>query len=80
MTVTALRNQSFGFNVWPYPQTALEGPKHQWQIQAGDAMTVNIDAVQMGVGGDDSWGAKPHGEFCPKAGRTYRLSFIVTGK
>ena len=80
VTVTALRNQSFGFNVWPYPQTALEGPKHQWQIQAGDAMTVNIDAVQMGVGGDDSWGAKPHGEFCPKAGRTYRLSFVVTGK
>ena len=75
MTVEAV-NAPFGFNVWPYPQTMLEGKKHQWELSAADELTVNIDAVQMGVGGDDSWGARPHDAYMPGAG-TYRLVFTV---
>ena len=71
-------NAPFGFNIWPYPQTMLEGKKHQWELKEAEEATVNIDAVQMGVGGDDSWGARPHDEFMPGAG-TYRLSFWVKG-
>ena len=68
----------FGFNVWPYPQTMLEGKKHQWELKEADVLTVNVDAVQMGVGGDNSWGARPHGAYMPGEG-TYHLSFIVKG-
>ena len=75
--VTAL-NAPFGFNAWPYAQDALEQAKHQWNVATADAITVNIDAVQMGVGGDDSWGARPHDDNMPGAG-TYRLQFIVEG-
>ncbi len=75
VTVEAV-NAPFGFNVWPYPQTTLEGKKHQWELAAADELTVNIDAVQMGVGGDDSWGARPHDAFLPKDG-VYRLVFTV---
>ena len=75
--VTAV-NAPFGFNAWPYPQTMLEGKKHVWEMSKGDAVTVNVDAVQMGVGGDDSWGNRPHDEFMPGAG-TYRLVFTVKG-
>ena len=75
VTVTAV-NAPFGFNVWPYPQTMLEGKTHQWELTAADELTVNVDAVQMGVGGDDSWGARPHGKYLPGAG-TYRLMFTV---
>ncbi|MBR2838786.1 MAG: hypothetical protein IKE55_08390 [Kiritimatiellae bacterium] len=77
VTVTAV-SAPFGFNVWPYPQTMLEGKAHQWELSEADELTVNIDAVQMGVGGDDSWGAKPHPAFMPGAGE-YRLAFIVKG-
>lgn len=38
----------------------LEGPKHPFQIPWRPEVTVNLDLKQMGVGGDDSWGAKPH--------------------
>ena len=69
-------NAPFGFNVWPYPQTMLEGKKHQWELSEADELTVNVDAVQMGVGGDNSWGAKPHKPYMPGAG-TYRLVFTV---
>ena len=71
-------NAPFGFNVWPYPQTMLEGKKHHWELQEANELTVNVDAVQMGVGGDDSWGARPHDKYMPGAG-VYRLSFTVKG-
>ncbi len=75
--VTAL-NAPFGFNAWPYTQDALEKAKHQWDLKPDDAITVNIDAAQMGVGGDNSWGARPHDRHMLGAG-TYRLTFIVEG-
>ena len=69
-------NAPFGFNVWPYPQTMLEGKAHQWELSAANELTVNVDAAQMGVGGDNSWGARPHPEFMLGAG-TYRLVFTI---
>jgi len=71
-------NAPFGFNVWPYPQSALEGVAHQWEIKEADELTVNIDAAQMGVAGDNTWGARPHDAFMLGAG-TYRLVFTVKG-
>ena len=71
-------NAPFGFNVWPYSQNALEAARHQWDLKEDDELTVNIDAVQMGVGGDNSWGARPHAPYMPGAG-VYRLQFIVSG-
>ncbi len=69
-------NAPFGFNVWPYPQTMLEGKAHMYELSEGDELTVNVDAVQMGVGGDNSWGARPHDCAVPTAG-TYRLVFTI---
>ena len=56
-------------------QLALERAKHQWDLETESTVTVNIDAVQMGVGGDDSWGARPHSAYMPGAG-TYKLAFV----
>ena len=72
--ITAV-NAPFGFNAWPYSQLALERAKHQWDLETESTVTVNIDAVQMGVGGDDSWGARPHKAYMPGAG-TYKLAFV----
>ena len=71
-------NAPFGFNAWPYPQTMLEGKKHSWELAETDEITLNVDAAQMGVGGDDSWGARPHNNVMLGAG-TYRLVFTVKG-
>ena len=45
---------------------------------ADEEITVNIDAVQMGVGGDNSWGARPHENRMSGAG-TSKLQFVVEG-
>ena len=39
------------------------GHKHPSEIVHSDDITVNLDYRQMGVGGDDSWGAPIHKEF-----------------
>ncbi|MCR5414915.1 MAG: hypothetical protein K6F50_09370 [Kiritimatiellae bacterium] len=71
-------NAPFGFNAWPYSQETLEKAKHFEDLKIEDEITVVIDAVQMGVGGDNSWGDKPHREYRPGKG-VYRLSFVVEG-
>ena len=58
-----------------------EKPSHS-PFPVPRSLTVNIDAAQMGVGGEDSWSknAKPYPEFCVESGKTYHLSFTVTRK
>ena len=73
--ITAI-NQEFGFNAWPYSQATLAKAKHQQELVDEGEVTVNIDAAMMGVGGDDSWGARPHTPYMIGPG-TYRLQFTV---
>jgi len=39
------------------------GSKHPADVAKRDFVAVNLDYAQMGVGGDDSWGARPHPEY-----------------
>jgi beta-galactosidase len=50
-------------NALPYATSDLEGPRHPFEIKRGEFTTVNLDLKQMGVAGDDSWGAQPHKEY-----------------
>ncbi len=45
--------------IWP----VRTGHMHPNEIVMSDDITVNLDYRQMGVGGDDSWGALQHPEF-----------------
>jgi beta-galactosidase len=51
------------FSAWPFRMSELERVKHSAEIQMSKEITVNLDHLQMGVGGDDSWGALPHAEY-----------------
>ncbi|MEO9869398.1 beta-galactosidase, LacZ type [Ekhidna sp.] len=52
-------------SAWPYTMNDLQEAKHIYELPERENITVNIDHVQMGVGGDDSWTiwAKPHEPF-----------------
>jgi beta-galactosidase len=59
------------------------GGKHPSDMQKKAFTDLNIDKVQMGVGGDDSWGARVHPQYCiPVKGYTYgfRLRPYLIGK
>lgn len=59
------------FSAWPFRMAELEhekwpvktGHNHFSEIVESSDITVNLDYGQMGVGGDDSWGAPVHKEF-----------------
>ncbi len=48
--------------------------RHVNDVKARDLTSVNIDYIQMGVGGDDSWGARTHDEY-RLTGKDYNYSF-----
>lgn len=54
---------SLSFSAWPFPASELERAKHSAEIRMSKETTVNLDYLQMGVGGDDSWGAQPHRQY-----------------
>ncbi len=64
------------FSAWPCGSKDLEDARHLNELPDRDFITLNIDHLQMGVGGDDSWSesARPHPEFRIPA-RDYRYGF-----
>jgi beta-galactosidase len=50
-------------SAWPYSSEDLEKATHINELPRRDFVTVNLDYKQMGVGGDDSWGARTHPEY-----------------
>ncbi|WP_157208986.1 glycoside hydrolase family 2 TIM barrel-domain containing protein [Mariniflexile maritimum] len=58
------------FSVLPYSTNNIEVAKHTNELIERDVLTVNIDLIQMGVGGDNTWSfrAEPHEQFRIKPG------------
>jgi beta-galactosidase len=50
-------------SAWPYRMSDLEKGKHIHEPKNQGIITLNLDYKQMGVGGDNSWGALPHPEY-----------------
>ncbi|KRE69481.1 glycoside hydrolase family 2 TIM barrel-domain containing protein [Paenibacillus sp. Soil750] len=66
-------------NALPYSPSELEAHDHPYKLPASDKVVVRVNYKQMGVGGDDSWGARTHPEFTLFANRTYAYAFTFQG-
>jgi len=55
-------------SAWPYTMWDLERARHVHELPRRDTITVNLDYKQMGVGGDNSWGARTHPQYTLPAG------------
>ena len=42
-------------SAWPFTQQNLNEAKHTFDLKNPGFLTINIDLIQMGVGGNDSW-------------------------
>jgi beta-galactosidase len=59
------------FSAWPFAMSELEhrdkpqrtGHDHPSEIEMSKNITVNVDYKQMGLGGDNSWGALQHANY-----------------
>lgn len=52
------------FSALPYTCHELEAAAHPWQLPPKDKTVLRLLAWECGVGGDDTWGARPHKEYC----------------
>jgi beta-galactosidase len=51
--------------------------RHVWDLTRKNHVTLDLDFAQMGVGGDTSWGARPHPEYrIPAAPYSYRIRLV----
>jgi beta-galactosidase len=70
--------ETFELNVLPYTPFELEEYSHFYQVPPGDKTVVRVNYKQMGVGGDDSWGAKTLPQFTLYTNRNYSFSFSLS--
>lgn len=54
-----------------YTEEELGSKKHPYELVKMDDVNVNLNYRQMGLGGDDSWGARPHDAFQLKSDKNY---------
>jgi beta-galactosidase len=54
-------------NASPFAAEALEAAAHPHEVAADGHVHLNLDRAQRGVGGDNSWGAKPLNDYIIQA-------------
>lgn len=65
-------------SAWPYSEESISSSRHTNELRDPGFITVNIDLIQMGVGGNDSWSsvAAPLEKYQIPA-RNYSYSFYL---
>ncbi|REL28269.1 DUF4981 domain-containing protein [Thalassotalea euphylliae] len=74
-------NQLFHFSALPYAKfdryDIKSLPLHTVEVPFKDVTSVQLDYKHLGVGGDNSWGAKPHKEYQIPA-KDYEFEFLIS--
>jgi beta-galactosidase len=65
-------------SAWPYTEENIQNAKHTNKLKDAGFITLNIDLIQMGVGGNDSWSevAAPLEKYQIPA-KNYQYSFYI---
>ncbi len=67
------------FSALPYTPDQLDEAKHPYELPPVNQTVVRCILKQMGVGGDDTWGARPHEEFRISGGQKLHFTFEFKG-
>jgi beta-galactosidase len=74
-----IKGHDLSLNVLPYTPHELENAMHVYELPPVYYTVVRVALMQMGVGGDDSWGARTHDEYLLDVTKTKVLSFDFKG-
>ena len=69
--------EPFELNALPWTPEELETHDHVYKLPDSRKTVIRINYKQMGVGGDDSWGARTHEAFTLPTNRAYRFRFTL---
>jgi len=68
---------TINFSVLPYTLAELSARKHPWELNPCGNWVVSLDYGQMGLAGEDSWGARPWPEVQLPPERAYSYGFVL---
>ena len=75
----AMADSPFHFSALTYSPDMIDCAQHAYELPRVDKTWIRISRAQMGVGGDDSWGALVHPEYCIDNSRKLEFNFIFRG-
>lgn len=67
------------FSAMPYTAHEIENAAHPFELPQVHYTVIRAALGQMGVGGDDSWGARTHDEYLLKADGRMEFTFRFRG-
>ncbi len=67
------------FSALPYTPHEMENARHDFELPQVHYTVVRVSKQQMGVGGDDSWGAKTHEEYLLNTEEEMKFTFGFKG-
>jgi beta-galactosidase len=74
-----IKGKDLSLNVMPYTPHELENAMHSYELPPVYYTVVRVALMQMGVGGDDSWGARTHDEYLLDINNIKVLTFDIKG-
>ena len=67
------------FSALPYTPHEMENAMHPYELPEVHYTVVRVAKDQMGIGGDDSWGARTHEEYLLETDKKMGFSFVFKG-
>ncbi|MGL6131700.1 MAG: glycoside hydrolase family 2 TIM barrel-domain containing protein, partial [Fusobacteriaceae bacterium] len=75
-----ITSENMEFSALPNTVHELESAYHHKDLSKSNYTVLNINKFQMGVGGDDSWGAPTHDEYLIKSDRDMSFNYTIDMK
>ena len=76
--ISQICSQPLSFSALPYSAHELELAQHVFELPQIHKTVLSINLKEMGVGGDNSWGARPEEKFDIPANQDYTLKFKIS--
>ncbi len=71
--------ENLELSVLPYTPQEMESATHHFELPESNYTVVRIMKQQMGIAGDDSWGARPHEEYLLDVTKPVHFEFVMAG-
>lgn len=70
---------NMSFSALPYTPHEMENAKHAYELPPVHHTVIRVAKAQMGVAGDNSWGARTHEEFLLPVNEKLEFEFSFRG-
>lgn len=74
-----LEGDCMSFSALPWTPHEMENARHPYELPQVHYTVIRAALMQMGIGGDDSWGAKTHPEYLIPSNRHQEFTFRFRG-